>query len=45
MTLVIGDAIAVTLSILKGFKNQDFYLFRPGGSLGKKLSSEDKKSS
>jgi arabinose-5-phosphate isomerase len=38
ITLVIGDALAIALSILKGFKKEDFHLFHPGGSLGKKLS-------
>lgn len=40
LTLVIGDALAVTLSILKGFKKEDFHLYHPGGSLGKKLSEK-----
>lgn len=38
MTLVIGDALAVTLSKLKDFKKGDFHLYHPGGSLGKKLT-------
>jgi arabinose-5-phosphate isomerase len=38
MTLVIGDALAIATSILKGFKKEDFHLYHPGGSLGKKLS-------
>lgn len=37
MTLVIGDALAVTLSRLKNFKKEDFHLYHPGGSLGKLL--------
>lgn len=37
LTLVIGDALAVTLSSLKGFTPADFYLYHPGGSLGEKL--------
>lgn len=35
--LVIGDAIAVTLSGLKNFGREDFARFHPGGSLGKRL--------
>ncbi|WP_449622241.1 KpsF/GutQ family sugar-phosphate isomerase [Robertmurraya sp. Marseille-Q9965] len=40
ITLVIGDALAVALSILKGFKKEDFHLYHPGGSLGKQLSEK-----
>ena len=36
--LVIGDALAICLSELKGFKKSDFAKFHPGGSLGKKLN-------
>lgn len=36
-TLVMGDALAVTLMKLKNFKERDFAQFHPGGSLGKKL--------
>lgn len=36
-TLVMGDALAVTLSTLRGFKPEDFARFHPGGSLGRKL--------
>ncbi len=35
--LVMGDAIAVCLMELKGFGNDDFAKFHPGGLLGKKL--------
>lgn len=35
--LVIGDAIAVTLSELCKFKKEDFALYHPAGSLGRKL--------
>jgi len=35
--LVMGDAIAVTLSMLKGFRKEDFARYHPGGSLGKRL--------
>ena len=38
ITLVIGDALAVALSKAKDFKNEDFHLYHPGGSLGKKLT-------
>lgn len=36
-TLVMGDALAVTLSQLKGFRPEDFARFHPGGSLGRQL--------
>lgn len=35
--LVMGDALAVCLMQLKGFKEGDFAKFHPGGTLGKKL--------
>lgn len=35
--LVMGDALAVCLMQLKGFKEEDFAKFHPGGTLGKKL--------
>lgn len=35
--MVYGDALAVTASILKGFQKEDFGVFHPAGSLGKKL--------
>ena len=35
--LVIGDAIAVCLLALKGFDQNDFAQYHPGGSLGKQL--------
>ena len=35
--LVIGDAIAVTLIKIKGFKKSQFNNFHPGGNLGKDL--------
>ena len=38
LALVIGDALAVVLSKLRNFKNEDFHLYHPGGSLGQKLS-------
>lgn len=36
-TLVMGDALAVALLQVRGFKPEDFALFHPGGSLGKQL--------
>jgi len=37
LTLVIGDAIAVALLKARNFKPENFALYHPGGSLGKKL--------
>lgn len=37
-TLVLGDALAITLLELRGFTAEDFALLHPGGSLGKRLS-------
>lgn len=37
-TLALGDALAVTLMKLKGFKSEDFARFHPGGKLGIRLS-------
>lgn len=36
--LVLGDAIGLTLSTLKGFTREDFGKFHPGGTLGKMLN-------
>jgi arabinose-5-phosphate isomerase len=36
-TLVMGDALAVALIQMRGFRPQDFARFHPGGSLGRKL--------
>ncbi|MDR0483890.1 MAG: KpsF/GutQ family sugar-phosphate isomerase [Alphaproteobacteria bacterium] len=36
-TLILGDAIAITLLEMKGFSAEDFRVFHPGGSLGSKL--------
>jgi arabinose-5-phosphate isomerase len=36
-TLALGDALAVALLETRGFKPEDFALYHPGGSLGKKL--------
>jgi arabinose-5-phosphate isomerase len=35
--LAMGDALAVALLIKRGFNEEDFAFFHPGGSLGKKL--------
>jgi arabinose-5-phosphate isomerase len=35
--LAMGDALAVALLIKRGFKEEDFALFHPGGNLGKRL--------
>jgi len=35
--MAMGDAVAVALLIKRGFKEEDFALFHPSGSLGKKL--------
>lgn len=35
--LVYGDALAVTVSRMKGFKREDFGLYHPAGALGRKL--------
>lgn len=36
-TLAIGDALAVALMHLRGFQPENFAVFHPGGSLGKRL--------
>jgi arabinose-5-phosphate isomerase len=36
-TLVIGDALAVALMEIRGFQEENFARFHPGGSLGKRL--------
>ena len=36
-TLAMGDALAIALLDKKGFKEEDFAVFHPGGSLGRKL--------
>jgi arabinose-5-phosphate isomerase len=37
VTLAMGDALAVALLERRGFREEDFALFHPGGTLGKKL--------
>jgi arabinose-5-phosphate isomerase len=36
-TLALGDALAITVMVQRGFKEKDFALLHPGGALGKKL--------
>lgn len=36
-TLVMGDALAIALSTVRGFQPEDFARFHPGGSLGRRL--------
>jgi arabinose-5-phosphate isomerase len=38
VALALGDALAVALLQLKGFRREDFAALHPGGSLGRKLS-------
>jgi arabinose-5-phosphate isomerase len=38
MQLLIGDLIAICLMSIKEFKSEDFALYHPSGSLGKKLT-------
>ena len=37
VTLAMGDAIAVALLVSRGFQAEDFAMFHPGGTLGRKL--------
>ena len=37
LELVIGDALAAVVTILRGLKREDFAMFHPGGALGRKL--------
>ncbi len=36
-TLAMGDALAVSLLVRRGFREEDFALYHPGGALGKRL--------
>lgn len=36
-TLAMGDALAVSLLVRRGFQEEDFALYHPGGALGKRL--------
>lgn len=38
VALALGDALAVALLTVKGFRREDFAALHPGGSLGRKLS-------
>ncbi len=37
VTLVMGDALAACLILRKGFRQEDFAFYHPGGSLGRRL--------
>ena len=39
--LALGDALALVVSRLRGFRPEDFARFHPGGALGRKLSAVD----
>ena len=39
VTLALGDALAVTLSDMHHFKEQEYAVFHPSGSLGKRLTT------
>lgn len=39
-TLVMGDALAVAVMKVRGFRQEDFARFHPGGNLGRKLLSK-----
>jgi arabinose-5-phosphate isomerase len=41
-TMVMGDALSVALMTERGFSNENFAIFHPGGSLGKKLLTKVK---
>jgi len=41
VALVMGDAIAITLLQARGFKENDFARYHPGGSLGRRLLSNN----
>ncbi|MDW7998221.1 MAG: CBS domain-containing protein, partial [Thermodesulfovibrio sp.] len=41
-TLAMGDALAVALIMLNGFKKEDFAFFHPGGSLGRRMLTKVK---
>ncbi|MBE0500240.1 MAG: KpsF/GutQ family sugar-phosphate isomerase [Desulfuromonadales bacterium] len=36
-TLAMGDALAIALMLERGFKEEDFALYHPGGALGRRL--------
>lgn len=37
VSLALGDALAIVLLNMRGFKEEDFAIFHPGGSLGRRL--------
>ncbi len=37
LTLAIGDALSIALMVEKGFSEEEFRFYHPGGSIGKKL--------
>ena len=37
VTLAMGDALAVALLLQRGFREEDFAMYHPGGALGKRL--------
>lgn len=39
VTLALGDALATSVLMLRGFKKEDFAEFHPGGSLGRRLTT------
>ncbi len=41
-TLAMGDALAVALIMRNGFKKEDFAVFHPGGSLGRRMLTKVK---
>ncbi len=40
LMLILGDALACTISKIKNFEREDFYKFHPGGALGESLKKE-----
>jgi arabinose-5-phosphate isomerase len=36
--LALGDALALVVSRMRGFRHEDFYVFHPAGNLGRQLS-------
>lgn len=42
VTLALGDALAICLMKIKGFREENFARFHPGGSLGRRLLSKVK---
>jgi len=42
VTMAMGDAIAVALIMRNGFKKEDFAIFHPGGSLGRRMLTKVK---